>query len=236
MQVCELDSAISHELLRAWSLFIEDEFTEHCADRDMFPALHPYLRTPASDAQAERPLARRSALLLCAAAGAVLLFTMACMAVCDRVFARTSLAAIGTLAVLLGVGAGYGIAMAIGIPYTAPALVLPFALLALGAANVHSLVHSLEAAGEAAPGATLEERMRRCLAATGPPHTAVMLCTVAAFLCTSISSAPALRWFGWYGAIAVFKGAHLALVRTPAAQSCCGDVYRAFQMQHLCCA
>ena len=58
----------------------------------------------------------------------------------DRVYTRTSLALLGVLSVVLGLVAGYGLTMAIGLPFTSLEQTLPYILEGIGLDVIFILV------------------------------------------------------------------------------------------------
>jgi patched 1 protein len=58
----------------------------------------------------------------------------------DRVYTRTSLALLGVLSVVLGLIAGYGLTMAIGLPFTSLEQTLPYILEGIGLDVIFILV------------------------------------------------------------------------------------------------
>ena len=58
----------------------------------------------------------------------------------DRVYTRTSLGLLGVIAVVLGLVAGYGLTMAIGLPFTSLEQTLPYILEGIGLDVIFILV------------------------------------------------------------------------------------------------
>ena len=121
LQGVSIAPEVDGDLAEAWSQDIEDAFycggSTACA-RFGLRTTAPLVNTPNSIDFAISESVGGDAPLIAAAVAAICVVAIGALFINDHVFSRCSLAALGVLSVCLSVGAGFGIALAIGIPFT----------------------------------------------------------------------------------------------------------------------
>ncbi|CAK0844550.1 unnamed protein product [Prorocentrum cordatum] len=94
--------------------------------------------------------------------------------------------------VVFGTLGGYGLASAVGIPFTSLQLILPFILVGIGVDNAFVIVGAFD---RTAKSKSIEERIRDAMMLEGMSVTMTSATDVLAFLCGATSSYPAVVYF-----------------------------------------
>jgi Patched family len=163
MQTIFIDPSQDAQIVRAWSSAVESTFwpSSHGRRRAFyanFPAIRVAFMAPESINSAIQASVSSSYGLVAAAVLAICAFTIAVLFVRGRAFERTLLGIVGLVSVTLSIGAGFGTALFIGLPFTTVTQVLPFILLGVGVDDMFMLVQSLEEVDETMPGLPLQAR------------------------------------------------------------------------------
>jgi hypothetical protein len=123
----------------------------------------------------------------------------------DPSISSAVLAAWGTLAVGLSVAMAYGLMSWLGVPFTSLAQVGPFIFLGVGVDDIVVLLEAFRAARLTAPrGGTVRERAAHAAERAGVSVAITSATNALAFALGSLTVIPAVRWFCWYAAAAIF--------------------------------
>jgi Niemann-Pick C1 protein len=123
----------------------------------------------------------------------------------DPSISSAALAAWGTLAVGLSVAMAYGLMSWLGVPFTSLAQVGPFIFLGVGVDDIVVLLEAFRAARLTAPrGGTVRERAAHAAEHAGVSVAITSATNALAFALGSLTVIPAVRWFCWYAAAAIF--------------------------------
>jgi hypothetical protein len=111
---------------------------------------------------------------------------------------RVLLGMFAVVNVLLAVGAGFGLASAIGVPFTAISALLPLIVLGVTVDSVIIFVDHLDAEDESQ---SLETRFGRALSKSGPAVLVTALTTIAALATSTSTAMPAVAMFSSFGTL-----------------------------------
>ena len=128
-----------------WSDAVEDTFWPSDGGAretfyNKFPRLRVAFSTPTTINNAVTASISSNYGLVAIAVVVVCLFVVGVLFVRGRVFVRMLLGVLGILSVALSIGAGFGLALYIGLPFTTVTQVLPFLLLGIGVDDMFMLV------------------------------------------------------------------------------------------------
>jgi Niemann-Pick C1 protein len=201
LQQVRIDPSLNSDIVDAWSSAVERKFWPNSKGGrrrfyEQFQNIRVFFAAPNSIDSAIAASVADNYGLVAIAVIAICIFVVCVLVVRGRIFVRTTLGIMGLFSVGLSIGAGFGLSLFIGLPFTTVTQVLPFILLGVGVDDMFMLVQSLEEVDATSPGLPLEERFRRTLNRGGMSITVTSFTNAAAFLFGSITSIPAIQWYG----------------------------------------
>lgn len=200
LQQVRIDPSLGSDIVDAWSNAVEKEFWPKTKGGrrhfyDQFPNIKVSFAAPNSIDSAIAASVSENYGLVAVAVIVICVFAVCVFVVRGRIFVRTTLGIMALVSVGLSIGAGFGISLFIGLPFTSVTQVLPFILLGVGVDDLFMLVQSLEEVDATSPGLPLEERFRRTLSRGGMSITVTSFTNVSAFMFGSMTSIPAIQWY-----------------------------------------
>ena len=137
--------------------------------------------------------------LIVCSIGLMVLFCAVCMTVFgNRVKGHFLLSLSGIVSVVLGIGAGFGLALFMGKPYAGFIGVLPFLILGIGIDDMFIILHQVDVCPLS--GA---DRLGKAMRNAGLSITMTTATDLAAFIIGTVSSFPCIRWFCTYAFLSI---------------------------------